>query len=203
VRRLFDLDAEPTVIDEHLAQGGLGALVRARPGLRLPGAFDGFESVLSALVGDARPLIIEAFGERVITNDVSLTYLAPTAADIAEADVSELIRLGLDEGRAHALVDVARLLTTGSIRLEPGSDVDTTYASLRDTGIPEPLITAIVTRALQWPDAFQATDELLQQATGVTNAEQLTQRAESWRPWRAYAAAHLDRGRAGLTSLAS
>ena len=38
LRRVFDLDAQPAVIDAHLIQGGLGHLVARWPGVRVPGS---------------------------------------------------------------------------------------------------------------------------------------------------------------------
>lgn len=193
LRRLFDLDAEPTVIDAQLMQGGLGELVLARPGTRLPGAFDGFETTLALLVDDPGQ-IVEAYAEPFDTGDDSLTHLAPRAATIANASVADLVRLGADPARASALVALAKLLAAGDLHLEPGSDVDATYRALRDTGIDDVLATTILMRALQWPDAFPSSDEALQHAAGASTQAELEQRAESWRPWRAYAALHLGLG---------
>jgi AraC family transcriptional regulator of adaptative response / DNA-3-methyladenine glycosylase II len=190
LRRLFDLDAEPTVIDAHLAQGGLGDLVLARSGTRLPGAFDGFETALALLVDDPRQ-IIEAYGEQFDAGDDSLTRLTPRAATIAVATPGDLVRLGADPARANALVAVAKLVVDGTVDLEPGSEVDETYNMLTKAGVENVLATTIVMRALQWPDAFPASDEALQNVAGASNQADLENRAESWRPWRAYAALHL------------
>ena len=190
LRRLFDLDAEPTVIDAHLAQRGLGDLVLARPGTRLPGAFDGFETALALLVDDPRQ-IIEAYGEQFDAGDDSLTRLTPRAATIAVATPGDLVRLGADPARANALVAVAKLVVDGTVDLEPGSEVDETYNMLTEAGVENVLATTIVMRALQWPDAFPASDEALQNVAGASNQADIENRAESWRPWRAYAALHL------------
>src|SRR5207249_12187472 len=53
------------------------------------------------------------------------------------------------------------------------------------------LATTIVMRALRWPDAFPGSDRTLQRAVGASSASELYERAERWRPWRAYAALHL------------
>lgn len=183
LRRLLDLDAEPTVIDGCLAQAGLGALVRERPGLRIPGALDGFEIAFAALLhaageGLAQP-VVAALGKRIDGGTPALSHLAPCAGEVAAAGPARLEGLGVPPRAAAAIVAVARGVVAGSLRLEPGADVNPTHqALLRIDGIDDPLATAIVMRALDWPDAFPATDEL---AT----------RAEQWRPWRAYAAGHL------------
>ena len=192
LRRLFDLDAEPTVIDTQLMQGGLEELVLARPGTRLPGAFDGFEAALALLVDDPRQ-IVEAYGEAFDTGDDTLTLFAPTPRAIAGATVDDLVRLGADASRAHALVALAKRVVTGTVHLEPGSDVDETYGQLKEAGINDALATTILARALQWPDAFPTSDESLQRAAGASSQAELEKQAESWRPWRAYAALHLAR----------
>jgi AraC family transcriptional regulator of adaptative response / DNA-3-methyladenine glycosylase II len=190
LRRLFDLDAEPTVIDAQLMQGGLEDLVVARPGTRLPGAFDGFETALALMVDDPRR-IVEAYGQSLDTGDHSLTQIAPTPGAIAEASVDDLVRLGADASQARSLVALARLIVAGGVHLEPGTDVDETSARLADVGIDHTLATTILMRALQWPDAFPSSDESVQHAAGASSQVELETRAESWRPWRAYAALHL------------
>ncbi len=202
LRRLFDLDAEPAVVDAHLAAGGLDALVARRPGVRLPGALDGFEIALRALVGaqgrrgDAtRSLagrVAAALGEPVDTGLRGLTHLAPTAARVADAGATRLVTLGVPVRRAEALTTLARAVASGALRLEPGSDVAATRRALVEIdGVSERLATVIVMRTLYWPDAFPATDRTLQRAAGVRSAGSLLARAEQWRPWRAYAALHL------------
>ena len=190
LRRLFDLDAEPTVIDAQLMQGGLEDLVLARPGTRLPGAFDGFETALTLLVNDPRQ-IVESYGAPCDTGDDSLTYVAPTPTTIAAATVDDLVRLGAEPSRAAALIALAKVVVAGTIDLEPGSDVDETYKALTDAGIEAALATTILMRALQWPDAFPSSDEFLQRAAHASSQVELERLAESWRPWRAYAALHL------------
>jgi AraC family transcriptional regulator of adaptative response / DNA-3-methyladenine glycosylase II len=190
LRRLFDLDAEPNVIDAQLMQAGLEARVVARPGTRLPGAFDGFEAALALLVENPWP-IIQTYGEPFDTGDDSLTHLTPRPASLAGTRPDDLVRLGADPSRAHALVALAKLVAAGSLQLEPGSDVDETYKTLTEVGVDPALATTILMRALQWPDAFPSSDESLQRAAGASSQDELERRAESWRPWRAYAALHL------------
>jgi AraC family transcriptional regulator, regulatory protein of adaptative response / DNA-3-methyladenine glycosylase II len=202
LRRLFDLDAEPTVIDAHLAQSGLGALVADHPGLRIPGAFDGFEIALALLVrsgsrSDAAARatmrrLVEASGVPIETGYPALTRLTPSAASVAEAGVSKLAMAGLTERVASAIVRLATMIAEGSLHLEPGSDVNATHRALVSidsvTGVTA---AAIIARALQWPDAFAASDRLLRLAAGARSISDLVARAEAWRPWRAYAAMHL------------
>jgi len=202
LRRLFDLDAEPSAIDAHLEQGGLGPLVRQRPGLRIAGAVYGFEIALHALLrrstraggapGDLSRRVTGALGAPMETGFPALNRLAPSAARVAEAGASKLASLGVPRRRAEAVTALARAVAGGTLRLEPGCDVDQTRRALMEIdGLGDRLATAIVMRALYWPDAFPDADPALQRAAGVASARALRHEAEKWRPWRAYAALHL------------
>ena len=201
LRHLFDLDAEPTVIDAHLAQSGLGPLVASLPGLRIPGAFDGFEVALALLVRSAlepEPALnvlrrlVTTFGEPLETGDAALTHIAPTPESMVDAGVSELSALGVPLTIAGAIVRIAHMTARGDLRLEPGSDVDAAQRALLSIdGVSGSVATAIVGRALQWPDAFPTSDRTLRRLVGVSSMRDLAARAEGWRPWRAYAAMHL------------
>jgi AraC family transcriptional regulator of adaptative response / DNA-3-methyladenine glycosylase II len=193
LRRVFDLDAEPTVVDAHLEQGGLGALVAKRPGIRVPGAFDGFETALRMLLsGPLAARLTQAFGEPIATGIPGLTHITPTAAQIAEAGGARLEALGVPSRRAASIIALASAVTNGGLWLEPGGDLEGMQRGLREIdGIGERLATAIPMRTLYWPDAFPATDRALQRAAGVASAGALLAKAERWHPWRAYAALHL------------
>ena len=167
IRRLFDLDAEPNVVDAHLAQGGLAELVARRPGMRVPGAFDGFEVALALILRtgpevEARRLLA-SFGDPCPTEIPGLSTLAPHPERVAQAP--------------GAIGALARAVVEGALRLEPGADAAAArHALMMIPGVDDWLATTIVMRALHWPDAFPASDRA---------------RAEPWRPWRAYAALHL------------
>jgi AraC family transcriptional regulator of adaptative response / DNA-3-methyladenine glycosylase II len=202
LRQLFDLDAEPAVIDAHLAQGALGDLVRQRPGVRIPGAVDGFEVAFRALLrGSARwgatrsklaGRVTSALGDPIDTGIPALTLLAPTAERVADAGTSTLAALGVPPRRAGAVIALARMVAGGTLRLEPGSDVAATRRVLMEIdGVSDRLATTIVMRALHWPDAFPVSDRGLQRAVGISSPRVLRDQAEKWRPWRAYAALHL------------
>ncbi|MDQ2673375.1 MAG: hypothetical protein M3Y40_01845 [Chloroflexota bacterium] len=196
LRHLFDLDAEPAMVDAHLAQHGLARLVRRRPGLRIPGAVDGFEVALRSLLDEQSDglmaRVVEALGEAVETGHPGLTRLGPTAKDVAQAGVPALVSLGASRERAAAAVAVARAVAGGALRLHPGSDVVATHRTLQEIdGVGERLATVIVMRALYWPDAFPTADDALQRAAGAAGRRELRELAEGWRPWRAYAAQHL------------
>jgi AraC family transcriptional regulator of adaptative response / DNA-3-methyladenine glycosylase II len=202
LRQLFDLDAEPAVIDAHLEQGGLAAQVARRRGIRIPGAIDAFEIVLGALIRGPLPAgkaaheavrrVVRALGEPLQTGVLGLDRLAPTAARVADAGAARLGALGVAPRRARALAAAARAIACGELALEPGSDIhEARRALLAIDGVTGRLATEIVIRTLYWPDAFPSTDRALQRAAGAPGPGALRARAERWRPWRAYAALHL------------
>ena len=199
VRRLFDLAANPTAIADRL-----GPLAETRPGLRVPGAFDGLELAVRAILGQQVTVkaastlagrFAAAFGEPTETPFESLTHFAPTAARIAEAEPSALIALGILATRAHSILALARTVSEGQISLEPGSNVEETMQRLQDLpGIGVWTAQYIAMRALSWPDAFPHTDLGIMKALGEKNPKRILETAEQWRPWRAYAAMHLWKG---------
>ena len=203
LRHLFDLDAEPTVVDAHLERGGLGAHVARRPGLRVPGVPEGFEAVFRVLLGGRGGLaaslparrVTEALGEPFPNGIPGLSRIAPDAGRVAEAGVARLATLGVPRRSAEVLVSLARALAGGTLWLEPGSDVAAAHqALLAIDGVGERLATRIVMHALRWPDAFDRSDRAIQRAAGAAGSAELLARAERWRPWRAYAALHLRLG---------
>ena len=180
LRHLLDLDAEPAAIEVHLAATGLGELVAARPGLRVPGAFDGFECALGEIACAAAGAVVRELGVPVESGVAPLDRLAPAAADIAAAGKSGLGRAGLAAGECDALVAIARAMAGGTLRLEPGCDPEAALRALVEvSGLDQRAASAIVMRALHWPDALPD--------SGAASREN----TEAWRPWRAYAAAHL------------
>lgn len=205
LRYLFDLDAEPTVIDAHLAQGSLGALVARRPGVRIPGTFDGFDLALRAILrgrvrasrvgaasSDLAATVAAALGEPITTGIPSLSRLAPTPARVADAGVARLQSLGVPRRRATAAIAVAERVADRKLVLSPGSDpIETRRALTEIDGIGDQLALGIVMRALSWPDALPVADPGLQRAAKVSSAGALDALGEHWRPWRTYAALHL------------
>lgn len=201
LRRLFDLDAEPTVVDAHLADGGLDAHVRRRPGLRIPGAFDGFEVAMKTFLRDSSngerssgslaDRIAAALGDPIDGGRRDLDRIAPGAERVADVGVAELVEIGVPEARARVLAALARRVADGSLRLDPGGDPVDARRALGEIGLDAPLATTIAMRALGWPDAFPASDPALQRAAGASSQDDLSARAEKWRPWRSYAAVHL------------
>ena len=195
VRAMLDLDADPAAIESVL-----GAHFPGGAGLRVPGAFDGFELAVRAVLGQqitvaaARTLgqrLVEHFGEPIATPWPELQRLFPAPAVLARAEGEALGRLGIVRQRQAAIVALARAVDGGQLALHPGADVAATTAALRQLpGIGDWTAQYIALRALRWPDAFPAGDVALHKALGVQGQPQparaATALAEAWRPWRGY-----------------
>ena len=203
LRRQFDLDADPAVIDSHLAADPLLApLVARHPGLRVPGAWDPFELAVRAMVGQQISVaaattvtggIARRYGSPLVNPDGDPRFLFPTAARLAEAEAESL---GMPGKQALAIVGLAKAVAAGDIALDGAGGLDRTIGRLCALpGIGPWTAHYIAMRALREPDAFPAGDLGLQRAAGLPggrlSAKQLSELAENWRPWRAYAAMHL------------
>jgi AraC family transcriptional regulator of adaptative response / DNA-3-methyladenine glycosylase II len=202
LRALFDLDAHPMAVAAQLGKDpDLAALVERRPGLRVPGAFDGFETMVRAILGQQVSVraattlcgrLVEALGEPVEAPFPGLGRLFPTPAMLARATVSSIAALGMPGARARALSAVAQAFAGGSLRLDRASDPAQAARALTALpGVGEWTAQYLSMRALGWPDAFPASDLALRKALGGLDARAATARAEAWRPFRAYAAVHL------------
>jgi 3-methyladenine DNA glycosylase/8-oxoguanine DNA glycosylase len=201
LRRIFDLDADPGPIDGVLAADpGLAPLVAARPGLRVPGAWDGFELAVRVILGQQVSVVaggrlagrvVALFGTPVETAIPGLTGLFPTPDRLmAEAETLSL-RLNMPRARAAAILGLARALAETPALLERGAGLEDAVRHLCEVpGIGPWTAQCIALFALREPDAFPPRDVGLQRALGLTD-RQLLARAEAWRPWRAYAAMHL------------
>ncbi len=198
-RRLLDLDADPLSVVEVLSKDRrLSSTVKKRPGLRAPGAVDGTELAIQAVLGQqvslaaARTLasrLVTANGDVIKIADPTLTHLFPTAEAIAEAD---LVRLGVPATRRATLRGLARAVVGGSLALDPGADRTETYQQLlRLPGVGEWTAGYIVMRALGDPDTFLASDLGIKKAgarLGIgSNPRAISEHAAAWRPWRSYA----------------
>jgi AraC family transcriptional regulator, regulatory protein of adaptative response / DNA-3-methyladenine glycosylase II len=201
VRRVFDLGADVTSIGAHLAKDRLLApLVARRPGLRVPGGWDGFELAIRAVLG--QQVTVEA-GRRLAAQLVEACAPAgrgaawrvfPSAAQVAVADLSVL---GMPRARRAALVALAEAALAEPRLFEPQATVEDTVARLRAIrGVGDWTAHYIALRAAREPDAFPASDVGLLRGAADRNGVRptvsaLAARAERWRPWRAYAAQHL------------
>jgi AraC family transcriptional regulator of adaptative response / DNA-3-methyladenine glycosylase II len=190
VRRIFDLQADPAQVErQFLRNSTLAPLLRAYPGLRVPGCWDGFELAIRAILGQQVSVkgastlagrIAKDFGKPVPGG-----FLFPDARTLAEAD---LRAIHLTQKRASAIGELARAVVQGSVIL----DGSLSAAELEEQMIAIPGIgpwtAQYVAMRLGEPDAFPSGDlYLLEHA--AASAE--------WRPWRAYAAMYLWKGAAG------
>ncbi len=202
-RRLLDLDADPAAPDTHLAGDPLLApLVLRAPGVRVPGAVDGAELAIRAVLGQqvsvaaARTTaarLTRALGEPLPSPDGALTHLFPTPQAIVAADAATLsgpLR------RRETLRALARALAHGETVIDPGSDrAEVRSGLLAIPGIGTWTTEYIVMRALADPDAFLPTDLAVKRALTrlgrPARAREIADAARPWRPWRAYALQHL------------
>jgi AraC family transcriptional regulator of adaptative response / DNA-3-methyladenine glycosylase II len=202
LRHLFDLAARPDVIESHLAEDKhLAACIRGTPGMRVPGAFDGFELALRAILGQRISVVAattlagrlaRAYGEPIETPFPCLNLTSPTAGRLAHAEPARLTRLGIARPRARCIVDLARAVVDREIFLDPVANLESAVGRLQEiSGIGDWTANYIAMRALRCSDAFPAGDLGLLRGYGTASAAVLRQAAEAWRPWRAYAAMHL------------
>jgi AraC family transcriptional regulator of adaptative response / DNA-3-methyladenine glycosylase II len=196
VRRLFDLDADPRAIDAVLRKDGtLRAEVKARPGLRVPGAVDPFELGVRAVLGQQISVagatrlagrVVDRFGRPVPgLNALGLTFVFPQPSELADADLQEI---GMPAARARAVNAFAAAVADGTIAFDGAPGLDATVATLRKlSGFGDWTAQYVAMRAFGERDAFPATDLALRAALG----DDAETKAKAWQPWRAYGAMHL------------
>ncbi|MDP1687207.1 MAG: AlkA N-terminal domain-containing protein [Hydrogenophaga sp.] len=196
MRAALDLDADPGAINALLHSA-----FPAGDGLRVPGALDGFELAVRAVLGQqitvaaARTLaqrLVNRFGEPIDTPFAALSRLFPAPEVLAQASGDALGELGIVKQRQAAIVALARGVAEQGLVLNGSADVPATIAALKAVpGIGDWTAQDIAMRALRWPDAFPAGDVALHKALGVRDFKQPAREAETasqaWRPWRSYA----------------
>jgi AraC family transcriptional regulator of adaptative response / DNA-3-methyladenine glycosylase II len=206
VRRVFDLAADPQAINAHLARDPtLARLVEARPGLRAPGGWDGFELAVRAILGQQVTVgaaigllgrLVEAHGEPApasATGDARLNRAFPRP----EALAGGALRLPMPAARSKALSGLAAAVAADPDLLGLGRSLEEAVARLKALpGVGEWTAQYIALRGMREPDAFPAADVGLMRALAGADGvrpepARLLERAEAWRPWRAYAAQHL------------
>jgi AraC family transcriptional regulator, regulatory protein of adaptative response / DNA-3-methyladenine glycosylase II len=201
IRNLFDLAARPDVIAASLAKSRvLRAAVSAHPGLRVPGAFDGFELATRAILGQQITVkaattlagrFADLLGEPIDTPHSSLNRLTASAARVASARADQLSAIGIMPARAQSLIELARAMNEG-LSLEPGSSPEAAIAGLVELpGIGAWTANYIAMRALRWTDAFPKEDIVLRKRLGDVTPSVAEKLSEEWRPWRSYATLHL------------
>ena len=210
LRRLFDLDADPIAIDELLsADPVLASSLATTPGIRLPGAVNGQEIVIRALLGQqvsvaaartAAAALTTALGEQLKNPDGKLVRLFPSPAAIAEYGASVLTG---PQRRIQAIVTVCAAMAEGKLSIDVGRDLDELRAELLALpGIGPWTADYVIMRVLGAPDVLLTTDLVLRKGAAAldlpSDVDGLTARGRSWRPWRSYASMHL--WRAALTA---
>ena len=186
-RSLLDLDADTATIERVL--GGdrlLAPLVARQPGLRVPGAFDGFEVAVRAVLGQQ----VSIAGATTLAGRLIGAFGGfPSPAALADSDLEGV---GLTRARASALRALGRAVAEGDVRLQPGAD---SAALLELPGIGPWTAAYVGMRSLRDPDAIPLSDLGLRRALERLGADArpaaVATRAEGWRPYRAYAAMHL------------
>src|SRR5262245_43238009 len=197
VRNLLDLAARPDAIDVHLGSDSrLARLVSRCPGLRVPGAFCGFELAWRAVLGQQVTVraattiasrVVRQFGEPLVTLIPGLDRVSPTSARLAGLGPKEWASVGVLGSRGATIRALATAMTGGRLRLDPTPAPSETVERLRAIrGVGAWTAEYIAMRALRWPDAFPETDLVLRRALGRNSMA-----SACWSPWRAYAAMHL------------
>lgn len=203
VRKQFDLDAHPSIIEAYLRQDPLlASRIEAMEGLRVPGAFDAFELAVRAVLGQQVSVagattlcgrLVQRFGDAATTPHARITHHFPCPATLAEMDPTAIAGIGIPGARARTISGLARLAADGGLQMAPGTSLDAALTRLKTVpGIGNWTAHYIALRALRFPDAFPAGDLGLQKAAagdgGRLTETQLAARAEAWSPWRGYAA---------------
>ncbi len=201
VKHLFDLRSAPAEVSDLLRQDSiLQDTVERIPGLRVAGAFDGFELAVRTILGQQVSIKsastvsgrwAAALGAPFATPYPELNRLTPKPAEMAGRQVREIAALGVVGSRARCLIDVAKAVVERRLNLSLASDVEQQMETLMSLpGVGPWTANYIAMRALHWPDAFPSGDLMLMRAANLKE-RQLKRHAEAWRPWRAYAAHYL------------
>ncbi|MFN8548034.1 MAG: AlkA N-terminal domain-containing protein [Candidatus Eisenbacteria bacterium] len=204
--RLFDLEADPEAIAKHLsADPRLRDCVSRRPGLRVPGAWDEFETTLRIVLGQQVSVagattlhgrLVRRLGPEVAGGErasAGLTHYTPTARAVADADLSGL---GLTSARAATIASLSRAVANGTLDLRPRAALESAVDTLASLpGIGSWTAQMIAMRVMGEPDACPSGDLWLKQAFAPTGERLSEARVEemsrAWSPWRAYAVVHV------------
>lgn len=196
LKRLFDLNADPARIADHL-----GDLTHRHPGLRVPGAFDGFEIAVRGILGQqvsvkaASTLMTrfcETFGSPIETPVKNLNGVFPAVETVSKLHPQQLIDIGVTSARANTILSLAKAVANGGMSLDQAIDPEQRIAQLKELpGIGDWTAHYIAMRVLGYPDAFPHSDLGIKKALSLNNEKKILEYAERWRPWRSYAAMHL------------
>ena len=203
VRRLFDVDADTRAISARLGSDTrLRKYMELTPGLRVPGAFDHFETAVMMILNqgtspsDASEMmdrIVEKHGRHIKTSHLSLTHTFPTPATLSAA---KLEAVGVPTRRARSIQQLAKAVHEGALRLDGAASLEAATTSLRAIAdVSTATANYIALRVYRESDAFPSGNPWLRQAMSTNgtpvSVTELEARAESWRPYRGYAAMHI------------
>jgi AraC family transcriptional regulator of adaptative response / DNA-3-methyladenine glycosylase II len=200
VRHVFDLDCDPDEVARTL-----GSLAAPLPGLRIPGAFDGFEIGVRGIVGQQVSVramttlmgrFAAAFGSPLAEAPSGIGFAFPDATDVAGRSEAEIAAIGLPKARARSILALARAVDDG-LDLSPAADPAQAIERLVALpGIGPWTAHYVALRGLGWPDAFPHADLGVKRALALERPADVLAYAERWRPWRGYAVLHLWHGHA-------
>jgi AraC family transcriptional regulator of adaptative response / DNA-3-methyladenine glycosylase II len=204
VRCMLDLDSDPAPIARHLScDPELLPLVRAYPGLRVPGAFDGFEIAVRAILGQQVSVaaastlagrLVQQYGEPLdATGGEGVSRLFPRPEVLAEASLE---KIGMPGKRRDTIRALAAALVQGKIELSVQNGLEDFIERLLELPGIGPWTAHYLALRLGEPDAFPSGDLGLRRAMTaegepLISEKRLLQRSLAWRPWRSYAAVYL------------
>jgi len=182
--RLFAIDHEAGAVARHLGRDPvLRERLAAVPGMRPLGAWSAFELCVRTIVG--QQVTVAAAGtlmRRLVDRCTEVTPSSVLAADLA--------KMGMPGKRVETIRSLARAVLEERVQFDlPWKAVDAALKTL--PGFGPWTRTYLAIRLGREPDAFPETDLGLIRAAGAASPAELLQRAERWRPWRAYAATYL------------
>lgn len=200
VRRLFDVDARTEDIEAHLKlDPTLRSRVEATAGLRVPGAFDHFETAVMMLVNqhtsaveasDLVDRIVDKYGKTIETSQTGLTHIFPTPYTLS---VAKLESVGVPTRRSRAIQALAKAVHEGALRLDGSPSLDASIERIRSIAdVSATTAHYVAMRVYREADAFPSSNLWLRKALSHNGATisipDLEARAEAWRPYRSYAA---------------
>ncbi|TXH66712.1 MAG: DNA-3-methyladenine glycosylase 2 family protein [Thiothrix sp.] len=196
VRSLCDLDCEPDAIHQ-----ALGELANPASGLRVPGAWDGFEIAVRAVMGQVVTVkaaltlvgrIAELAACKVETPYPELYQRFPLAQDFLKLSDETFRAHNIQARKVEILRTIANLIVQGELVLDTSADYPSTYQQLlKLKGIGPWTASYIAMRCLRWPDAFLGDDYWIKKLLNVSTAKQAETIAQQWKPWRSYAVMYI------------
>ena len=175
-------------------------MIQQIPGVRIPGAIDGFEVAVRAILGQQITVkaattlagrFAAAFGTPIETPYPNLTHLFPTPERVAELTVDDVASHGIIQRRAECIIEIARQLTTGELKLTASTSHDIIAGMTAIKGIGPWTANYVAMRVIHWPDSFPKEDVVLRKKMGGLSAKQAEAVSQKWRPWRSYAAMYV------------